>query len=141
MTTTLTSRKIHGMRIYSTLPVLVGAVSITVIAPLNYRRTRFPHPIQFTNRSDTNPSLHLNLQCQEMNSIPPPHYPMQHPAPQPHPPHISHPHFAPASHGNADFRVGDTVQTQHRYYAGHQNYPEVYQQHQYYNYSNYYSSR
>src|SRR6267154_1424994 len=45
---------------------------------------------------------------------------------QPHPPHISHPHFVPASHGNADFRVGDMVQTQHRY-AGHQIYPEAYQ--------------
>ncbi|KAG1746662.1 uncharacterized protein EDB91DRAFT_1245846 [Suillus paluster] len=30
------------------------------------------------------------------------HYPMQHPALQPHPLHILHPHFAPASHDNAD---------------------------------------
>ncbi|KAG1858730.1 hypothetical protein DFJ58DRAFT_840325 [Suillus subalutaceus] len=45
----------------------------------------------------------------------PPYYPMQHPAPQPHPLHISHPHFTPASHSNVDFGVGNTAQTQQRY--------------------------
>ncbi|KAG1836585.1 hypothetical protein DFJ58DRAFT_749768 [Suillus subalutaceus] len=99
-------KTIHGMRVYSTLPVLAGGrldngdntaeLPQDAIPPSNPVR----EPFGYQPQPAPQPSM-------SRNEFPPPgyaplHYPMQHPAPQPQ--HISHPHFAPASRSSADFR-------------------------------------